>query len=169
MPLPFAKRTFIEFNAFSSTSEKKIQNFTLFWTTAAIQNGDFKLSSILEKKTKALWDILTMFWKWLTKGFFLSGVGGGRNLNFSNCRRIFDIYRNWVLIPAAGSFGDIAFSNSFYKRKRITVLNREGMTRDAIHIAFPYQRRARRTCHSFCLKTLHVEVSFHREYRATHM
>ena len=62
MLLWFAKRSLVDVNAFSCTSEKKMYNFTLFWTTAAGQNGDFQTFLDFEK-TKARWDILIMFSK----------------------------------------------------------------------------------------------------------
>ena len=62
MPLRFAKRSLVKVNAFSCTSEKKMHNFTLFWTTAAVQNDDFQTFLDFEK-TKARQDILIMFSK----------------------------------------------------------------------------------------------------------
>ena len=62
MPLQFAKRSLVKVNTFSCTSEKKMLNFTLFWTTAAVQNGDFQTFFDFEK-TKARRDILIMFSK----------------------------------------------------------------------------------------------------------
>jgi len=62
MPLLCAKRSLVEINEFSCTSEKKMHNFTLFRTTAAVQNGDFQTLLNFEK-TKARWDILIMFSK----------------------------------------------------------------------------------------------------------
>ena len=62
MPLPFAERSSVEFNAFSCTSEKKMHNFTSFRTSAAVQNGDLKTFFDFEK-TEARWDILIMFSK----------------------------------------------------------------------------------------------------------
>ena len=62
MLLRFAKSSQVEGYAFSCTSEKKMNNFTLFGTTAAVQNGDFQTLLDFEK-TKARWDILIMFSK----------------------------------------------------------------------------------------------------------
>ena len=62
MLLRFAKKSLVEVNAFSCTREKKMHNFTLFGTTAAVQNGDFQTLLNFEK-TKARWDILIMFSK----------------------------------------------------------------------------------------------------------
>ena len=62
MLLRFSKKSFVEVNAFSCTREKKMHNFTLFRTTAAVQNGDFQTLLNFEK-TKARWDILIMFSK----------------------------------------------------------------------------------------------------------
>ena len=63
MFLWFAKRSLVEVNAFSCTSEKKMPNFTLFWTIAAGQNGDFYKTFLDFEKTKARWDILIVFSK----------------------------------------------------------------------------------------------------------
>ena len=62
MVLRFAKRSLVDVDAFSCTSEKKMHNFTLFGTTAAGQNGDFQTFLDFEKN-KARWDILIMFSK----------------------------------------------------------------------------------------------------------
>ena len=62
MLLWLAKRSLVDVNAFSCTSEKKMHNFTLFWTTAAGQNGDFQTFLDFEE-TKARWDILIVFSK----------------------------------------------------------------------------------------------------------
>ena len=50
----FAKRSLVEVNAFSCTSEKEMHNFTLFWTTAAVQNDDFQTFLDFEKNYSAL-------------------------------------------------------------------------------------------------------------------
>ena len=62
MVLRFAKRSLVDVDAFSCTSEKKMHNFTLFGTTAAGQNGDFQIFLDFEKN-KARWGILIMFSK----------------------------------------------------------------------------------------------------------
>ena len=62
MLLWFAERSLVEVNAFNCSSEKKMHNFTLFWTTAAGQNGDFQTFLDFEE-TKARWDILIVFSK----------------------------------------------------------------------------------------------------------
>ena len=62
MLLWFSKRSLVDVDAFSCTSEKKMYNFTLFGTTGTGQNGDFQTFLDFEKN-KALWDILIMFSK----------------------------------------------------------------------------------------------------------
>ena len=64
MVLRFAKRSLVDVDAFSYTSEKKMHNFTLFGTTvtAAGQNGDFQTFLDFDKN-KARWDISIMFSK----------------------------------------------------------------------------------------------------------
>ena len=49
MLLQFAERSLVKVNAFSCTSEKKMHNFIQFWTTAAVQNGDFQTFLDFEK------------------------------------------------------------------------------------------------------------------------
>ena len=62
MLLQFAKRSLVKVNTSTCTSEKKMFNFTLFWTTAAVQNDDFQTFLDFEK-TKAHRDILITFSK----------------------------------------------------------------------------------------------------------
>ena len=62
MLLRFSKRSLVEGNVLSCTSEKKMHNFTPFRTTAAVQRSDFQTLLDFEN-TKARWDILVMFSK----------------------------------------------------------------------------------------------------------
>ena len=50
------------------------------------------------EKTRALWDLLIVFSKITHLRLYLGKIW--RNWKFWNCRRIFDIYRNWLLKQA---------------------------------------------------------------------
>ena len=64
---------------------------------------------------------------------------------------------------------DFIFRCRFYwdfSQKKTDNRSRQGLTRDVIHKSFADLKRARHGYQSFFLKIFHVEVSFHRGYRA---
>ena len=93
------KSTLLDVITFTSTSETKMHHFGQFSKAAGGQNGDFQTFLDFEK-TRALWDLLIVFSKITHKRLYLGKIW--RKWKFWNCRRILDIYRNWLLIEDWG-------------------------------------------------------------------
>ena len=88
------KSTSLDVITFTSTSETKVHHFCQFSKAAGGQNGDFQTFLDFEK-TRALWDLLIVFSKITHWRLYLGKIW--RKWKFRNCRRILDIYRNWLL------------------------------------------------------------------------